>query len=197
MRKLRIAIADDERDVRDFLRETLVRQGHDVSALAATGEQLLQEVRSSPVDLVIIDSRLSADSGDVAAALNREHPVPVILVSPHHDAETLSRIAVGHVMEYLLKPIAEADLKKGIALALLRFQHCQALKKEVGDLRASLEDRKIIERAKGIIMKRTQVGEEEAFRRLRKLASDQNIKLVEIGRRVNAAGAIFQELDDL
>ena len=79
-----------------------------------------------------------------------------------------------------------------IALAMRRFQQFQELRKEAADLRQALEDRKIIERAKGILMKKVQLDENDAFRRLQKLASDKNLKLVEISRMVLTADEAFQ-----
>ena len=95
-------------------------------------------------------------------------------------------------MGYLVKPIKQADLEPVIALAMRRFQQFQELRKEAADLRQALEDRKIIERAKGILMKKVQLDEHDAFRRLQKLASDKNLKLVEIARMVLTADEAFQ-----
>ena len=98
-------------------------------------------------------------------------------------------------MGYLIKPVDEAQLRAAIALAMTRFRHFQALAKEAADLRQALEDRKVIERAKGIVMKRLRVDEDEAFRRLRKMASDHNLKLVEVGTRVITSEEVFGHLD--
>ena len=83
-------------------------------------------------------------------------------------------------MAYLVKPIKQVDLEPAIALATRRFEQFQQLQKEANDLKQALADRKVIERAKGIIMKRTGLDEQEAFRRLQKLASEKNKKLVEL-----------------
>jgi response regulator NasT len=98
-------------------------------------------------------------------------------------------------MAYLAKPVKPVDLQAAIRLALLRFGHFQALAKEAADLKQALEDRKVIERAKGAVMKRVGVDEEEAFRRLRKLASDSNRKLADVAQRVTSAEEVFRELD--
>jgi AmiR/NasT family two-component response regulator len=130
-----------------------------------------------------------------AEAVNRDRPVPVVLLSAHHEEDILSRLGGTHVMSYLVKPVGEADLKVAVALAMLRFRHLQALTMEGADLRQALEDRKVIERAKGALMRRLRVDEEEAFRRLRSLASEHNLKLVEVGRRIVAAEEVFSQLD--
>lgn len=197
--KLRVAVADDERDTREFLQEALTRLGHDVVGVAGTGKQLAEQVRATHPDLIMTDIKMPDGDGiEVATEVNRERQVPVILVSAHHDNGILSRLGGSYIMGYLVKPISEADLKASITMALLRWQQFEAMKKEAADLRQALDDRKVIEKAKGIIMKRSRVGDEdEAFRRLRKLASDQNLKLVDISKKVIAAEEVFHDLDRL
>jgi response regulator NasT len=90
-------------------------------------------------------------------------------------------------MAYLVKPIKQADLEPAIAIAIRRFDQFQALRKEAVDLKQALEDRKTIEKAKGILMKKVNLDEHEAFRRLQKLASDKNKKLIEIARSILTA----------
>jgi response regulator NasT len=193
---LRIALADDEPDMRDYLREVLPRLGHQVVAVASTGRQLADMVRTTAPDLVITDIKMpDMDGIETSIEVNRMRQIPVILVSAHHDAETLARAGVDHIMGYLIKPVSEPELKAAITLAMSRFQHFMALTREAADLRQALEDRKIIEKAKGIVMRRLRVDEEESFRRLRKHASDQNLKLAEVGRRVIAAEEIFHDLE--
>jgi response regulator NasT len=195
-RVLRIAVADDERDIREFLRELLPRLGYEVVAAAATGRELVEQVRTTSPDLVITDIRMpDMDGLEAAAAVNRDKRIPVILLSAHHDAELLARLGEDHIMAYLVKPVKEADLKTAIPVAMLRFQHFLAVAKEASDLRQALEDRKVIERAKGAVMKRVGVDEEEAFRRLRKLASDDNRKLADAAQQVVAAEEVFRRLD--
>jgi AmiR/NasT family two-component response regulator len=107
--------------------------------------------------------------------------------------EALARL--GHQVLARLGHQARLGHRGTIALALLRYQHFQALTMESADLRQALEDRKVIERAKGAFMRRLGVDEAEAFRRLRSLASEQNLKLVEVGRRILAAEEVFSLLD--
>ncbi len=195
---LRVAVADDERDVREYMQDLLTRLGHQVVAVAETGRQLAEQCAATAPDLVISDIKMpDMDGIETSMAVNRDRQVPVILVSAHHDAELLTRTGADHIMGYLVKPVKEADLKTAISLAMLRFQQFVALAKEASDLRHALEDRKVIERAKGVLMKRLRVDEEDAFRRLRKLSSDKNRKLVEVARDVVEAEDIFHRLDNL
>src|SRR5262249_55730536 len=153
-RPLRIAIADDQRDVREYLSELLPRLGHEVVAAAESGRQLVERCRAAPPDLVIADVRMpDLDGVEAARVLNAERPVPVILLSAHHDEQTLARAEADNVLGYLVKPIKEADVRAAIAVAVQRFRQYQALAREASDLRQALEERKLIERAKGAVMK--------------------------------------------
>jgi two-component system, response regulator PdtaR len=195
-RPLRIAVADDEPDMLLFFRELLPHLGHKVVAEAATGKELVESCRGARPDLVITDVRMpDMDGIQAASEVNRDGRVPVILVTAHHDADILARAGADYIMAYLAKPVKPVDLQAAIGLALLRFGHFQALVKETADLRQALEDRKVIERAKGSVMKRVGVEEEEAFRRLRKLASDENRKLADVAQQVAAAEDVFRQLD--
>jgi len=194
-RPLRIAIADDEADMRQFLREVLSQLGHQIVGEATTGAQLVQQCRAGNPELVITDIRMPDMSGlEAAAVINKERQVPVVLVTAHHDADFLGN-GSAHVMAYLSKPVKTVDLLAAINLAVLRFDQFKQLQSETSTLRQALEDRKLIERAKGIVMKRLRIDEEDAFRRLRKVASDHNQKLVEVALRVNAADEVFYQME--
>jgi response regulator NasT len=193
-RKLRILVADDERDTREYLYQILARQGHEVAG-AETGRQLLELCRQVQPDLVVTDIRMpDMDGLEAAAAVNQERETPVILVSAHHEADYLRRATQDNIMGYLVKPVGPADVEVAVAVALARFEQYRLARQEAAGLKQALEDRKLIERAKGAVMKRLNVDEDEAFRRLRKLASDGNLKLVDAARKVLAAEEVFQQV---
>jgi two-component system, response regulator PdtaR len=185
---LRIAIADDEADMRDYFQKILPGQGHVVVSAARTGNELVEHCRLHKPDLVITDVKMpDMDGIDAAVELYRDAPIPVILVSAYHDPELIARAEADHILAYLVKPIKQADLEPAIGLAMRRFEQFQALRQEAADLRQALADRKIIERAKGILMKRAGLDEQEAFRRLQKLASEKNRKLIDIASMIVTA----------
>jgi response regulator NasT len=187
-RALRIAVADDEPDMQDYFRTILPRLGHTVVAVAVTGRELLERCRVTHPDLVITDIRMpDMDGIEAAAQLYKEKPIPVILVSAFHDAEFIERAEADHILAYLVKPIKQADLEPAITIAMRRFEQFQALQKEAADLRQALQDRKLIERAKGVLMKQAGLNEADAFRRLQKLASEKNRKLVDIAQMILTA----------
>src|SRR5947209_4083586 len=187
-RPLRIAVADDERDVRDFFGEFLPPLGHTVVGTAADGRELIDLCRKEKPDLIIADIKMPETDGiDAARVVYRERPVPVILVSAYHDTTLLARAEAEHVLAYLVKPIKAADLAPAIGVATKRFEEFQALRQEADDLRQALEDRKVIERAKGVLMKRAGLEEAEAFRRMQKLASEKSRKLADIAAMILVA----------
>lgn len=190
---LRIAVADDEPDMRDYFQKMLPRMGHQVISVAANGRELIDHCRKHQPDLVITDIRMPHIDGIQAATeIYTQMAVPVILVSAFHDSQLIERAEADHIMAYLVKPIKQADLEPAIAIALRRFRQFQELSKEAADLRQALENRKVIERAKGILMERSGLGEADAFRRLQKLASDKNRKLVEMAEWILTADEAFQ-----
>jgi response regulator NasT len=190
---LRIAVADDEPDMQKYFQKCLPRLGHQVVAVAQNGQELVERCRVTCPDLVITDIKMpDMDGIDAAIALYKQRPVPVILVSAYHDADLIERAEADHIMGYLVKPIKQGDLEPAIALAMRRFEQFQALRQEAADLRQALEDRKVIERAKGILMKRTGLDEQEAFRRLQKLASEESRKLIDIAQMILVAEKAVQ-----
>jgi two-component system, response regulator PdtaR len=128
---LRIAVADDEEDMRDYFRKCLKRLGHQVVAVAQSGRELVELCRAVRPDLVITDIKMpELDGIDAAVAIYRERPVPVILVSAYHDAALSERAEADHVLGYLVKPIKQADLETVVALARRRFEQFEALRQE-------------------------------------------------------------------
>jgi AmiR/NasT family two-component response regulator len=191
-KSLRIAVADDELDMRDYFQRIIPLLGHQVVVVAENGERLIELCRTAKPDLVITDIKMPEMDGiEAAKRLSKEGPVPVILVSAHHDPEFIDRAAADHILAYLIKPIKQADLEPAITIAMRRFAQFQELRKEAADLRQALEDRKVIEKAKGLLMKKTGLDEHDAFRKLQKLASEKNKKLVEIAQMLLTAEEAF------
>lgn len=186
--RLRVAVADDEPDVRTMLGKMLESLGHEVAFAASTGRELVDHCLGTPVDLVMTDIRMpDMDGLEAAAVIYEKMRTPIILLSGHCDKELIERAEENHVFAYLVKPITQMQLEPAIALATRRFEEFQTLQKEANDLRQALADRKLIERAKGLLMKHLNVEEQEAFRRLQKLASSKNKKLIEIAEMVLTA----------
>jgi response regulator NasT len=185
MRALRVAVADDEPDMLDYFQEILPVLGHEVVAAARTGRELVEKCHEAAPDLVITDIRMpDMDGIEAATRICEPRPIPVILVSGFHDAELIARAESEQILAYLVKPIKQADLETAIGIAIRRFDQFQALVQQAADLRQALEDRKLIERAKGILIKRAGLDESQAYRRLQKTASAKNQKLVEVAKSI-------------
>jgi len=192
---LRVVAADDEPGVRDYYRELLPRLGHQV-VVADGGRQLVELCRVAEPDLVITDIKMpDMDGLEAAAAVTRDREVPVVLVSAYHDAELRARALQDYVMAYLIKPVKQADLETAIDVAMRRFEQFRTLRREATDLREALEDRKLVERAKGSVMRRLKVSEDEAYRRMRRLASERNRKLAQVARDVIESETLFAALE--
>jgi response regulator NasT len=195
---LRIAVADDEGDTRQFFQEWLPEMGHEVVAAAQTGRQLIDQCRTAHPDLIVTDIKMpDMDGIEAVAEVNRQHEVPVVLISAHQEGDLLARSDAEYIMAYLVKPVKPADLQAAISLAVLRFEQYQRVRAEAASLRQALEDRKIIEQAKGIVMHRLRLDEPAAYYRMRQLSSHQNEKLISLARRLLAADEIFQALEEL
>src|SRR6188508_2982924 len=131
---LRIVVADDEPEMRDFFEKVLPRFGHQVVAVAENGAQLIEHCRRLEPDLVITDIKMpELDGIEASSQICRERAVPVILVSAYHDPALIERAEADHVLAYLVKPIGIADLPPAIAIAMRRFGELQALQKDCKD----------------------------------------------------------------
>ena len=192
MEPLRILIADDESIRLMSLRKQLAALGHRVVAEASNGEEAVALAAATQPDLAILDIKMPvADGIEAAEQITRARPIPIILLTAYNEAELVERAAQANISAYLMKPVAEEDLLPAITLALIRFRQFEALRREVSDLREALEARKIIERAKGILMRRLDLTEEEAFRRLQRQSQDSNRKLAEVAEAIVMADRLL------
>jgi response regulator NasT len=192
-RTLRFAVADDDPDMQEYDRTILPQLGHVVVAVVPGGRELIATCRQQHPDLVITDIKMpDMDGIDVSTQIGRDGPTPIILVTAYHDPGSIDRAIADHILCYLVKPIKQADLETAITVVMRRFEQFQELRREATDLRQALEDRKLIERAKGLLMKKASLDEAEAFRRLHRLSNDRNLKLVETARMLLTAEEAFR-----
>jgi response regulator NasT len=185
MECLRILIADDESIRVLSLRGQLAALGHTIVAEASTGEEAVALASKTHPDLAILDIKMPVMDGiEAAERITRERPIPIILLTAYSETQLVERAAQANIAAYLMKPVSEEDLLPTITLALTRFKQFQALRQEVADLREALEARKLIERAKGILMRRLDLTEDEAFRRLQKQSQDTNRRLAQVAEAI-------------
>ena len=188
MDSLRILIADDESIRLLSLRAQLAALGHRVVAEASTGEEAVALAASTQPDLAILDIKMPLVDGiEAAERITQARPIPIILLTAYSEAQLVERAAQANISAYLMKPVSEEDLLPALTLALTRFKQFQALRREVVDLREALEARKVIEKAKGILMRRLDLTEEEAFRRLQRQSQEGNRKLAQVAEAIVVA----------
>lgn len=192
MKPLRIVIADDEGLHLMSLRAQLETLGHRVVGEAGDGQATLKLLHDLRPDLAILDIKMPEPDGiQVAKQVMHEQPLPIILLSAFSEGSLAERAADAHVAAYLMKPVSAEELMPAIALATSRFNEFQNLNKEVTDLREALESRKVVERAKGILMRRLNLTEEEAFHRIQRRSQNENKKMSEIANAVITADGML------
>jgi two-component system, response regulator PdtaR len=166
---VRLLIAEDETIVRRDLRDLLTQAGFEVCAEARDGVEAVELARSEAPDLAVLDVKMPRLDGISAAGqMLEERPIPIVMVTAFAQADLVSRAVAAGAFGYLVKPFREQDLLPAIAAALARHEELTAARAEADSLADALAARKSIERAKGLLMERDGLTEQEAFARLRK-----------------------------
>ncbi len=166
---MRILVAEDETIIRLDLKEMLVRAGFEVCAEARDGEEAVALARSEEPDLAIMDVKMpNVDGIEAARRILEERPIPIVMLTAYGQEELVSRAVEAGVFGYLVKPFREQDLLPAIAAARARHDELQAVREEAESLAEALASRKVIERAKGLLMEKEHLSEQDAFARLRK-----------------------------
>ncbi len=191
MHKLRIVIADDEPIILLDLRQMLEELGMSVVGEASDGKQAVEKVRTLKPDLAILDVKMpELDGIEAARILHEERLAPVILLTAYSDNELIQRAKQAGVYGYIVKPFKQADLTPAIEVALARHQEARELEHQVDDLKETLETRKIIERAKGILMDTYGLREQEAYRRIQVQSMNTRKSMREIAEAIIIAHTI-------
>lgn len=153
------------------LREMLTNHGYLVVGAVGDGQSAINLTWKLRPDIVIMDIKMpDVDGIEAARILTQERLAPVLLISAYSQQELVQRAQEAGVASYLVKPFRECDLVPAIEVALARFSQFRSLEKEIEDLKETLETRKVVERAKGILMRLQNMNEAEAFRRIQKMS---------------------------
>jgi response regulator NasT len=165
----RVLIAEDETIIRLDLRELLERSGFEVCAEARDGEEAVALARSEQPDVAIMDVKMpKLDGIEAARRILDERPIPIVMLTAYGQQELVSRAVEAGVFGYLVKPFREQDLLPAIETARARHDELAAVREEAESLTEALAARKAIERAKGLLMEKEGLSEQDAFARLRK-----------------------------
>src|ERR1041385_1545625 len=166
---MRILVAEDETIIRLDLKEMLERAGFDVCAEARDGEEAVSLALAEQPDLAIMDVKMPRLDGiEAARRILEERPIPIVMLTAYGQEELVSRALEAGVFGYLVKPFREQDLLPTIRTARARHDELVALREQADSLAEALASRKSIERAKGLLMEREGLTEQEAFARPRK-----------------------------
>jgi len=166
---LRILVAEDETIIRLDLKETLERAGHEVCAEARDGEEAVELARSERPDLAVLDVKMPRLDGiEAARRILAERPIPIVMLTAYGQDELVARAVEAGVFGYLVKPFRETDLLPAMQTARARHAELEALRGEAESLADALATRKVVERAKGLLMRREGLSEQDAFTRLQR-----------------------------
>ena len=181
----RILLAEDNDLVALTLEEQLRGLGYDIVGIARTGTEATELAARLNPDLIIMDFRMpEMDGSEAAARINSHRSTPIIMLTAYTDRETIRKAELAGVMSYIVKPVNESELSPAINIAMARFREILALRSQVVELEESLEARKVVERAKGILMQRLGLSEREAYERLRQRARDKRAKMRDIAKAI-------------
>jgi response regulator NasT len=182
---LKIVVVEDDATIRLFLRESLEKIGHQVVGEAATGTDMVRTVLALEPDVVVFDIHLPhLDGLKALAQIYQERIVAAVAITGDRDQDLVRRAVEEHVLAYLLKPVEAYQLGPALQVAWARFEELRKLASENATLQQNLQNRKIIERAKGVLMKRHRWSEADAFRRLQRGAMNRRMSMTDLAQAV-------------
>ncbi|MFP4438926.1 MAG: ANTAR domain-containing response regulator [Chloroflexaceae bacterium] len=191
MAQVRLVIADDESLIRMNLKETLIGLGYLVVGEAGDGTSVIHLARELRPDLVLMDIKMpKLDGIQAAKVLTEEKIAPVLLLTAYSDRELVERAREAGVVNYVVKPFRDAELLPAIEIALARYQEFLEMDKEIKDLKETLDTRKLVERAKGVLMDAQGLKEAEAFRKIQQLSMNTRKSMKEIAQAILLANEI-------
>jgi response regulator NasT len=192
MSATRVLIAEDNELVALTLEEQLSNLGYAVVGVAHTGAEAVRLCAQLSPDIVIMDMQMPEMGGDAAAAqIGKQHPTPVIMLTAYSDPENIRRAESSGALAYLIKPVNPEELPPTIDVAIARFREMQHLREKVDELQDTIDSRKVIERAKGILMQRRTIGGEEAYELMRQWAKERQRKVKDIAQAIVDAESLL------
>jgi AmiR/NasT family two-component response regulator len=181
---LRVVVVEDEGLIRMDVVSTLQEAGFEVVGEGSDGEQAIELATEHEPDLVVMDIKMPKLDGISAAEKIAELKIPVVLLTAFSQADLVSRAAEAGAMAYVTKPFKPADLLPAIQIALARHEELTALEAEISDLSDRLETRKLMDRAKGLLMSKMKLSEPDAFRWIQKASMDRRLSMAQVAKAV-------------
>lgn len=193
---MKVLIADDERKVASSLQEMLEQMGHNVVGMVEDGHRAIEACRRYLPDVVLMDIEMPGLDGLSAAhQIARDPGTPILILTAHGEPELVEAAIEEGAIQYLLKPVTGPALNAALMMALARSREIKELKERSEALEATLRDRKIIEKAKGILMSRRHLTEAEAFRFLQRQSQDRRMPMVKLAESIVQANDIFESME--
>ena len=193
LERVKVLIAEDEALIALALSSQLESLGHTVLGVADDGCMAVDLAKRLLPDIVLMDIKMPGMDGlSAAAAINQDRLTPIIILTGYSDQDSVRRAGELGVYAYLSKPVDFRELIPSIDITMNRFREAMKLREERIKLKGELQGRKLIEQAKGILMRRLHCSEEEAMRKLRKASRDQNAKMAEAAKQIILAEKVNQ-----
>jgi response regulator NasT len=184
---LKIMLVDQHAGRSAILEQALSDAGHRVVARVEPGRNLLREVQACQPDIVIIDMEAPGrDTLEQMREIGRDRPKPIILFSNKRDGDYIRQAVQAGVSAYVVDGLSRERIMPIVEVAIARFREFEALRQELQDTRNQLADRKVIDKAKGVLMQRKGLSEDDAYKLLRKAAMDRNLRVAEVARTLLA-----------
>ena len=183
MSRARVVVADDESIIRMDLTETLTNAGYEVVGQAADGQAALETITALTPDVAILDIKMPLLDG-IEVARSVRNDVPVVLLTAFGQSDMVAQASNAGAMGYLVKPFTEAEVMAAIEIALSRFADFKSLSADRDNLASTLENRKLLDRAKGLMQKHMNMSEPDAFRWIQKAAMDKRSSVTEIAEEI-------------
>jgi len=184
---IRIVLAEDEAIIRLDLRESLQEEGYEVVGDVGRGDKAVEMVEALRPDVAIFDIKMPGMSGLEAAKIVSDKKIcPVVMLTAFSQREIIEQARDAGALAYLVKPFQKTDLVPAIELAIARFAELRSLSGEVAALGAQLETRKLIDRAKGVLIDKHRLSESDAFAFIQSMAMSQRMKMGDIAEQIIA-----------
>lgn len=181
----KVLLIDEDSSRTEMLTSSLNNAGFEVVGRVACDDDILIGIQVCAPDVLVIDMESPDDYiFNQLLEINKQYPKPIVFFADKSESDVIEKAIKAGVAAFVVDGLTAQRVKPVIELAIARFKEMQSLYKEISDSKTNLEERKVIERAKGIVMSRKNVSEEDAYNSLRKLAMSQNKKLFEIAKNV-------------